>query len=50
MSVLLDQIDGLKLHLRVIAGMDTIMAAEKYAHVDAEMIDMMRSRDARMSR
>jgi 3-(methylthio)propanoyl-CoA dehydrogenase len=41
MSVFLDQIEGLKLHLHAIANMETILAAEKFSHVDTEMIDMM---------
>lgn len=41
MSIFLEQIEGLKFHLRSIAGLEHILSTEKYSHVDQEMIDMM---------
>jgi 3-(methylthio)propanoyl-CoA dehydrogenase len=49
MPVFLDQIEGLKLHLHAIADMDSILAAEKFSHVDAEMIDMMFDQSSRFA-
>jgi len=49
MSVFLDQIEGLKLHLHAIADMETILAAEKFSHVDTEMIDMMFDQSSRFA-
>lgn len=49
MSLYLNQIEGLQLHLRAIADLETILATEKYAHVDREMIDMMLEQSARFA-
>ncbi|MDG2174973.1 MAG: acyl-CoA dehydrogenase family protein [Gammaproteobacteria bacterium] len=49
MPVFLDQIEGLKLHLHAIADMDSILAAEKFSHVDSEMIDMMFDQSSRFA-
>jgi len=49
MPVFLDQIEGLKLHLHAIAEMETILAADKFSHVDAQMIDMMFDQSSRFA-
>ncbi|MBT3710339.1 MAG: acyl-CoA dehydrogenase [Gammaproteobacteria bacterium] len=49
MSIFLDQIEGLKLHLHAIAELETIITAEKFSHVDVEMIDMMFDQSSRFA-
>lgn len=49
MSVFSDQTEGLQLQLQAIAELDTLLATEKYAHVDREMIDMMFDQSARFA-
>ena len=49
MSVFSTQVEGLQLHLRAIAGLDTLLAAEKFAHIDREMVDMMLEQSIRFA-
>lgn len=49
MSLYSDQVEGLNLHLRTITGLDTILAAEQFAHIDSEMIDMMFDQSVRFA-
>jgi alkylation response protein AidB-like acyl-CoA dehydrogenase len=49
MSSFPNQVEGLKLQLKAIASLDTILAAGKYAHIDLEMIDMMLDQSMRFA-
>lgn len=49
MSLFLNQVEGLQLQLKAIAGLDTILAAGKFAHIDKEMIDMMLDQSIRFA-
>ncbi|MFT5320551.1 MAG: alkylation response protein AidB-like acyl-CoA dehydrogenase [Pseudohongiellaceae bacterium] len=49
MSLFLNQIEGLQLQLQLVAELETIMASEKFSHVDREMIDMMLDQSARFA-
>jgi len=49
MSPFVKQIEGLQLHLQAIAELDSIIATEKFSHVDREMIDMMLDQSARFA-
>lgn len=49
MSLFLQQIEGLQLHLQAIAELDSIIASEKFSHVDREMIDIMLEQSARFA-
>lgn len=49
MPIYPDQIEGLQLQLHAIADLDAILATEKYAHVDREMIAMMFEQSARFA-
>jgi len=49
MSLFLQQIEGLQLHLQAIAELDSIIASEKFSHVDREMINMMLEQSARFA-
>ena len=49
MSLFLNQIEGLQLQLQLVAELETIMASEKFSHVDREMIDMMLEQSARFA-
>lgn len=49
MSTFLNQAEGLRLHLQAIADLDTLLAAEKFAHIDREMVDMMLDQSQRFA-
>ena len=44
-----EQVEGLQLQLQAIAGLDSILAAEKFAHIDNEMIDIMLDQSSRFA-
>ena len=49
MPLLPEQVEGLQLQLQAIAGLDSILAAEKFAHIDNEMIDIMLDQSSRFA-
>ena len=49
MSIYSDQVEGLRLQLQAIARLDTILGSDKFAHVDAEIVDMMFDQSCRFA-
>lgn len=49
MSIFSQQVEALQFQLRHIAGLDTLLDTEQFAHIDHEMIGMMLEQSARFS-
>ena len=49
MSIFSNQVEGLSLQLKAIANLDTLLSTDKFAHTDAEMVDMMFDQSARFA-